>query len=122
MADNEITVYTPIDKVRVKSQIFEIRGCRVMLDKDIAEYFDVTTGNLNKAMKRNIKRFPKNFCFQISREEYKEILRFQSGSLELEQGQYSKYPLPLSRHLLRHPLARYSSHLLKIQAKKPLPH
>ena len=95
---------------------------RVMLDKDIAEYFDVTTGNLNKAMKRNIKRFPKNFCFQISREEYKEILRFQSGSLELEQGQYSKYPIPLSRHLLRHPLARYSSHLLKIQAKKPLPH
>ncbi len=37
MADNEITVYTPIDKDRVKSQIFEIRGCRVMLDKDIAE-------------------------------------------------------------------------------------
>ena len=89
MADNEITVYTPIDKDRVKSQIFEIRGCRVMLDKDIAEYFDVTTGNLNKAMKRNIKRFTKNFCFQISREEYKEILRFQSGSLELEQVKVS---------------------------------
>ena len=63
-----------------------------MLDKDIAEYFGVTTGNLNKAMRRNIRRFPQNFCFQISREEYKEILRFQSGSLEPEQGQYSKYP------------------------------
>ena len=92
MAENEITIYTPIDKEKVKTQIFEIRGYKVMLDKDIAEYFGVTTGNLNKAMKRNIKRFPQNFCFQISRDEYKEILRFQSGSLELEQGQYSKYP------------------------------
>ncbi len=92
MADNEITVYAPVDKEKVKTQIFDVRGYKVMLDKDIAEYFDVTTGNLNKAMKRNIKRFPQNFCFQISREEYKEILRFQSGSLELEQGQYSKYP------------------------------
>ena len=92
MAENEITLYTPIDKEKVKTQIFEIRGYKVMLDKDIAEYFGVTTGNLNKAMKRNIKRFPQNFSFQISRDEYKEILRFQSGSLELEQGQYSKYP------------------------------
>ena len=92
MAENEIVVYKPIDKEKIKAQIFDIRGYKVMLDKDIAEYFEVTTGNLNKAMKRNIKRFPENFCFQLTREEYKEILRFQIGSLELEQGKYSKYP------------------------------
>ena len=51
MADNEITVYAPVDKEKVKTQIFDVRGYKVMLDKDIAEYFDVTTGNLNKAMK-----------------------------------------------------------------------
>ena len=63
MADNEITIYEPVDKEKVKTQILEIRGYRVMIDKDIAEYFGTTTGNLNRAMKRNIKRFPANFCF-----------------------------------------------------------
>ena len=62
-----------------------------MLDSDIAAYFGVTTGNLNKAMKRNIKRFPPKFCFMLTKEEYREILRFQTGILELEQGKYSKY-------------------------------
>ena len=92
MADNEIKVYEPINREDVKARIFEIRGFRVMLDCDIAEYFGVTTGNLNKAMKRNIKRFPDRFCFQLTNEEYREILRFQFGILDLEQGKYSKYP------------------------------
>ena len=92
MADNEITIYEPIDKEKVKTQILEIRGYRVMLDSDIATYFGVETKALNRAMKRNIKRFPEDFCFQLTREEYREILRCQSGTLELEQGKYSKYP------------------------------
>ena len=92
MADNEITIYEPIDKEKVKTQILEIRGYRVMLDSDIATYFRVETKALNRAMKRNIKRFPEDFCFQLTREEYREILRCQSGTLELEQGKYSKYP------------------------------
>ena len=88
---NELEIFEPIDKNKVKTQIYEIRGMRVMLDKDIATYFGVTTGNLNKAMKRNIKRFPPKFCFMLTKEEYREILRFQTGILELEQGKYSKY-------------------------------
>ncbi len=90
MTDNEITIYEPIDKEKVKAQILEIRGYRVMLDSDIAMYFCVETKALNRAMKRNIKRFPEDFCFQLMREEYREILRCQSGTLELEQGKYSK--------------------------------
>ena len=85
MSDNEIKVYEPIDREEVKAQIFEIRSYKVMLDRDIAAYFGVTTGNLNRAMKRNIKRFPDGFCFQLTNEEYMEILRFQFGILELEQ-------------------------------------
>ena len=73
---NEIIVYEPIDVETVKAKIFEVRGNRVMLDSDIALYFGVTTGNLNKAMKRNIKRFPESFCFQLSDEE---ISVFQFG-------------------------------------------
>ena len=88
---NEVTILEQIDREKVKSQIYEIRGLRVMLDSDIAAYFGVTTGNLNKAMKRNIKRFPPKFCFMLTKEEYREILRFQTGILELEQGKYSKY-------------------------------
>ena len=76
--DNEITIYETIDKEKIKTRIFEIRGRRVMLDSDIAMCFDVTTGNLNKAMKRNIKRFPENFCFQLSKDEYENLI-FQNG-------------------------------------------
>lgn len=89
--NTDITAFQKIDKEEVKRRIFEIRGLIVMMDADIANYFGTTTGQLNRAMKRNIKRFPPHFCFQLSREEYREILRFQSGILELEQGKYSKY-------------------------------
>ena len=83
MADNEITIFEPVDKEKVKAQILEIRGYRVMLDKDIAAYFGTTTGNLNRAMKRNIKRFPENFCFQLTNEE---CSRFQIGILNGSRG------------------------------------
>lgn len=99
IAKNNLTIFESIDKNKVKTQIYKIRGMRVMLDKDIAAYFGVTTGNLNKAMKRNIKRFPPKFCFMLTKEEYREILRFQTGILELEQGKYSKYmPYAYTEH------------------------
>ncbi|MEW7986737.1 MAG: ORF6N domain-containing protein [Candidatus Thiodiazotropha sp.] len=49
-----------------------------MLDSDLAELYGITTGNLNKAVKRNIRRFPDDFMFQLSPEEY-ESLKFQIG-------------------------------------------
>lgn len=68
--------------VIIQSKIYEIRGQRVMIDKDLAELYQVTTGNLNKAVKRNIKRFPSDFMFQLTAEEF-EILKsnliFQNG-------------------------------------------
>ena len=94
-SQSEMTVLAPIDKDKVRTRIFEIRGQRVMLDRDIAEYFGVETKALNRAMKRNPGRFPGNYCFQLTRNEYREILRCQTGTLELEQGHYSKY-LPYS--------------------------
>lgn len=47
----------------IQNLIYVIRGQRVMLDRDLAELYQVTTGNLNKAVKRNIKRFPLTSCF-----------------------------------------------------------
>ena len=74
----------------IQSKIYEIRGRKVMLDRDLAELYQVTTGNLNKAVKRNIKRFPSDFMFQLTTEEW-ESLRFQFGSLEAGRGKYTKY-------------------------------
>ena len=66
------------DLARIKSLIYEIRGAKVLLDKDLADLYHVTTGNLNKAVKRNIKRFPSDFMFQLTKEEW-DSLRFQFG-------------------------------------------
>ena len=57
----------------IQSKIYEIRGQKVMLDKDLAELYQVTTGNLNKAVKRNLKRFPPDFMFQLTEEEYSKM-------------------------------------------------
>ena len=65
----------------IQSKIYEIRGQKVMLDRDLAELYQVTTSNLNKAVKRNLKRFPPDFMFQLTEEEW-EILRLQNGIIE----------------------------------------
>lgn len=57
----------------IQSKIYEIRGTKVMLDKDLAELYQVTTGRLNEAVKRNIRRFPLDFMFQITKEEFEEL-------------------------------------------------
>ena len=60
------------------SKIYLIRNKKIMLDKDLAELYDVTTGNLNKAVKRNLKRFPEDFMFRLTQAEFKNLI-FQSG-------------------------------------------
>jgi hypothetical protein len=75
---------------KIERRIIELRGLKVMLDKDLAALYSVTTSNLNKTVKRNIARFPSDFMFQLTREEY-QTLRFQTGILESGRGQYSKY-------------------------------
>lgn len=67
----------------IQSKIYEIRGQRVMLDRDLAELYHVKTGNLNKAVKRNMRRFPPDFMFQLDKEEFvklKNDLIFQNGT------------------------------------------
>ena len=64
---------------QIVSKIYLIRDKKIMLDKDLAELYDVTTGNLNKAVKRNLKRFPEDFMFQLTETEFKNLI-FQSGT------------------------------------------
>ncbi len=61
-----------------------------MLDKDLAELYEVETGALNRAVSRNIDRFPGHFMFRLSKEEV-GALRCQNGILETGRGKHSKY-------------------------------
>ena len=69
----------------IRNLIYTIRGKQVMLDSDLAALYQVETKNLNKAVKRNIERFPVSFCFQLTEEEV-ENLRFQIGTSSLNYG------------------------------------
>lgn len=65
-----------VENIDIRSQIHIVRGKQVMLDSDLAMLYKVETGALNRAVKRNKKRFPEDFCFQLSEEEF---LRCQNG-------------------------------------------
>ena len=67
----------------IESKIYLIRGEKVMLDSDLAVLYEVKTFNLNKAVKRNIDRFPIDFMFQLTNEEAAS-LRFQIGMSKTE--------------------------------------
>ena len=75
----------------IQSKIYEIRGMRVMLDYDLAEMYQVETKNLKRSVRRNIERFPEDFMFELTKEEY-DFLRCNFGTLEnYGRGQYAKY-------------------------------
>ena len=67
----------------ISNRIYELRGERVMLDRDLADLYEVETKRLSEAVKRNIKRFPEDFMFQLTKEEF-ESLRSQIAALEKE--------------------------------------
>ncbi len=64
----------------IQNRIYELRGERVMLDRDLAALYEVQTKSLNLSVKRNIKRFPQDFMFQLTKDEF-EDLRFQIETL-----------------------------------------
>lgn len=70
-----------VDLSKIEKMIYVIKGQKVMLDSDLAELYGVETKNLNKAVKRNITRFPSDFMFHINSSDLAD-LRFQFGTLE----------------------------------------
>lgn len=77
-----------IPSERIVSKIHHIRKKKVMLDRDLAVLYGVETGQLKRAVRRNIDRFPKDFMFELKKDEY-QALRYQIGILE--KGKHSKY-------------------------------
>lgn len=71
----------------IETLIYEIRGQRVMLDRDLAMLYQVTTKAFNQAVKRNIERFPEDFMFQLTRQEYANLRsQFVTSSLEITEN------------------------------------
>jgi len=69
----------------IERKIYLVRGHKVMLDNELAWLYRVRTKNLNKAIKRNSERFPEDFMFQLTTDEF-ETLRFQSGTSKKGRG------------------------------------
>ena len=74
----------------IKRKIYDIRGHRVMLDSDLAELYMVETKYLKRAVRANIERFPPDFMFELTKEEY-DSLRCKYFTLKTGRGQHSKY-------------------------------
>ena len=71
---NNIQPVTPISVDNIKSKIHEIRGQKVMLDRDLAELYQVETRRINEQVKRNISRFPEDFMFQLNADEFSNLI------------------------------------------------
>ena len=72
---------------QIESQIFLIRGQKVMLDEDLAALYEVETKELNRAVKRNIERFPNDFMFQLTADEFANLrCQFDTSSLKSQIG------------------------------------
>lgn len=87
---NNMKEISLIPQESIRQKIYFIRGEKVMFDRDLAALYEVETFNLNKAVKRNSDRFPKDFMFQLTKEE-SEILRFQIGMSKTEGSGGRRY-------------------------------
>jgi len=110
---------------RIQRAIFLVRAEKVMLDADLAALYGVSTGNLNKAVKRNLDRFPLDFMFQLTSDEA-ENLRFQIG-ISSHRGPRHRHPFPFRRHPPAHGpapacAAKTRNRLSRQRRRRPLPH
>lgn len=81
----------------IEDCIYNIRGQQIMLDSDIAAFFDVDTKRINEQMKRNKARFPEDFCFQLNSLEFK-TLKSQNATSNIGRGGKQKLPFVYTEH------------------------
>jgi len=84
---------TPLyEQLDVASCILTVRGQKVILDVDLARLYGVETKVLNQAIKRNAERFPSDFMFGLTPEEWRDMSALRSQSVTLKRGGHTKYP------------------------------
>jgi hypothetical protein len=79
-----------VELEQIKNSILEIRGKKVMLDMDLAKIYAVETRVLKQAVRRNIDRFPEDFMFELTKDEW-EFLRSQNVMFKTGKGHFPKY-------------------------------
>ena len=92
----DLEIQYEISKEEIKKLIYTIRGKQVMIDNDVARLYHYTTKNINKAVKRNIERFPEEFCFQLTENEFQN-LRFQIGTSKQNESQNLRFQIETSK-------------------------
>ena len=89
----------------IERKIYQIRGKKVMLDRDLANLYGVTTGNLNKAVMRNLDRFPEGFMFQLNPTEFKSLVfqigRPKRGGTQIRPRVFTDYGILMLSSVLR---------------------
>ena len=91
MEKNKLSIQNELAIEDIKNLIYTIRGKQVMMDSDVANIYHCETKYVNRVVKRNIERFPEEFCFQLNENEF-EVLRCQFVTLnENGRGQHRKY-------------------------------
>ena len=95
-------IISDIHSENIKDVIYEIRGLKVMLDYDLASIYGVKTGSLNQAVKRNIDRFPSDFMFRLTAEEWENLLNSgmisQSVTSSLSKRKKTSPPFAFTEH------------------------
>ena len=91
--ENELEI---VNSEEIKNLIYTIRGKQVMLDSDVAMLYHYETKNVNKAMKRNIERFPEDFCFQLTKQELDQMwfqfgTTFENNNFKYRSDKYLPY-------------------------------
>ncbi len=86
-----VTSTSPVLAERIETRIFLLRGEKVMFDFHLAELYGVETKTLNRAVQRNLERFPDDFMFQLDRQEF-TTLKYQIGTSNVGRGGVRKLP------------------------------
>ena len=92
MEENKLSVRNEITNEDIKKLIYTIRGKQVMLDSDVAMLYNYETKKVNQVVKRNIDRFPEDFCFQLTEEEFFNLRsQFVTLNKNIGRGKHRKY-------------------------------
>ena len=98
MNNNQPLNLLSIENKSIEECIYNIRNQQVMLDSDVAYFFGTEVKKLNQQMKRNVDRFPKDFCFQLTAKEFDSILRSQNVTLNTISSKRRYNPYAYTEH------------------------
>lgn len=80
-----------VEEVKIENLIYEVRGKQVIMDANVAKLFGYETKYLNRQVQRNIERFPKDYCFQLTEEEYENLrCQFVTSNINNYEGRRTK--------------------------------